>query len=420
MGSADIGQYSVGGASTISKMPHNFPANWPRELARAKGCRVFTPDGREYVDWTMGLAAVGIGYGDDRVAGAVYWAAAECGPALPLPHGLEERVAERLVAAIPCAEQVRFLKTGSEAAEAAIRVARAATGRTAILSCGYHSWHSWYAAMRPEHPGVPESMGDLAFDFAYNDRRSFHLAMDVAAARTKQLPAAIFVEPTLIDPPDAGFLELLRETATACGAVLIFDEVVTGFRWAVGGYQAVCGVTPDLATFGKAMGNGVPIAALVGRRDLMAHARLASGTFNGDALGLAAADRVLDIYRDEDVCKKMATAGTAFKLVFARAADDTGCRSARLLGQPQHPKVAFEDDADRRKMTLFLAEIAAAGVLLHPGGFNPSAAHAETEKTLDRTAQALHRALGAVAAAKASGDLAARVPEPIAAGWRPT
>jgi len=412
-----------GGAQTISKMPHNFPANWPTRLVRAKGCRVTDDQGRTFVDWTMGLASVGIGYSDPRIAAALYWAAAEYGPSLPLPHRLEDEVAAKLVGLIPCAEQVRFLKTGSEAAEAAIRVARAFTGRDVILSCGYHSWHSWYAAMRPEHPGVPEDMGDLALDFAYNDLRSLDQAILVAdrrrrAGRFGASVAAVFVEPTLVDLPAEGFLEGLRRRCDEIGALLIFDEVVTGFRWSTGGYQAVSGVLPDLATFGKAMGNGVPIAALVGRRDVMEHARLASGTFNGDALGLAAASRVIDIYREENVCQAMLTAGSLFRRAFDGATERTKCLGTWVEGQPWHPRVAFDDDADRRKMTLFLRVLAENGVLLHPAGFNPSPAH--DEKAIEQTETALVCALHSVAIATTTGTLDREVPEPITPGWRPT
>jgi glutamate-1-semialdehyde aminotransferase len=412
-----------GNAQTLSKMPENFPGNWPTSLWRGEGCVVYGDDKpgttARWIDWTMGLAAVGIGYGNQRVADAC-WFALRDGPALSLPHRLEGEVAERLVDLIPCAEMVRFLKTGSEAAEAAIRVARAATGHDTILVCGYASWHSWYAATRPRHPGVPRAMESLAFSFEYNDVASFDRAVTRALLDDDRGGlAGVIMEPTLIAPPAPGFLEYVREITARLGAVLIFDEVVTGFRWSTGGYQKICGVTPDLATFAKAMGNGVPIAALVGRRDLMAeHGKLASGTYNGDLVGLAAARAVLDIYEQDDVCALIASAGRAFLAAFERANGIGRASSASVVGQPQHPKIVFADDADRRKMTLFLRVLCDCGVLLHPAGFNPSASHRVS--AIDATETALAVALAAVAKSEREGTLLRDVPEPISGGWRPT
>ena len=394
-----------GGAQTISKFPSQFPGAYPRSLVAGAGAHVQAEDGTWYTDWICSLGALSLGYGDPDVDAAVRGQVMR-GPIFSLPNrGLEERVAQQLVDLVPCAESVRFLKTGSEATEAAVRVARAATGREIILTCGYHSWHSWYAATRPQHPGVPEAMTGLARAFRYNDLASLDEMIAWANHQGTHddwayCPgvAAIILEPTLIVEPAPGFLGGVRERATRIGAVLIFDEMVTGFRWHRGGYQALSGVTPDLATFGKAMGNGYPVAALVGRGDLMRHARLASGTFNGDCVGLAAAGATIDRYddRDEDVCGHMARLGRAIIDGYNRLAERYGLSGVtRAVGQAPHPKIAWNEagagepsdapgayEAPRRyparlRASLFYQEVCRRGHLLHPNGNNVMLAHQE-------------------------------------------
>ena len=406
-----------GGAQTISKFPSQFPGAYPRSLIRGAGAHVQAEDGTWYTDWICSLGALSLGYGDELVDECVRQQVA-CGPIFSLPsRGLEERVAQQLVDLVPCAESVRFIKTGSEATEAAARVARAATGREIILTCGYHGWHSWYAATLPAHPGVPEAMTGLARAFRYNDLAS----LDEMITRANHQGthddwaycpgvAAIILEPTLIAEPEPGFLEGVRARATRIGAVLIFDEMVTGFRWHRGGYQALSGVTPDLATFGKAMGNGYPIAALVGRGDLMRHARLASGTFNGDCVGLAAAGATVDRYLAEDVCGHMARLGRAIIDGYNHLAERYGLSGVtRAVGQAPHPKIAWNEagagepsdapgayEAPRRyparlRASLFYQEVCRRGHLLHPNGNNVMLAHSRehAESLLEACAAAM-------------------------------
>jgi len=406
-----------GGAQTISKFPSQFPGAYPRSLIRGAGAHVQAEDGTWYTDWICSLGALSLGYGDELVDECVRQQVA-CGPIFSLPsRGLEERVAQQLVDLVPCAESVRYLKTGSEATEAAVRVARAATGREIILTCGYHGWHSWYAATLPAHPGVPEAMTGLARAFRYNDLAS----LDEMITRANHQGthddwaycpgvAAIILEPTLIAEPEPGFLEGVRARATRIGAVLVFDEMVTGFRWHRGGYQALSGVTPDLATFGKAVGNGYPIAALVGRGDLMRHARLASGTFNGDCVGLAAAGATVDRYLAEDVCGHMARLGRAIIDGYNHLAERYGLSGVtRAVGQAPHPKIAWNEagagepsdapgayEAPRRyparlRASLFYQEVCRRGHLLHPNGNNVMLAHSRehAESLLEACAAAM-------------------------------
>ena len=457
----------VGGAQTLSKMRQRFPGSYPRSMVRGRGAHVMA-DGCWYVDWSCALGAVSLGYGDhvvdEEVKGQV-----ERGPIFSLSNvELEERVAERLCALVPCAEAVKFTKTGSEATEAAVRVARAATGCDVVLTCGYHSWYSWYAATREEHPGVPDWMEPLVQPFQYNDLKSLDLAADCAwsmgdgrpgrafgstgAPRGKRSTglavrgvAAIILEPTLFEPPAPGFLEGVRERATRLGAVLIFDEMVTGFRWHAGGYQALCGVTPDLATFGKAMGNGYPISALVGRADLMQWARLASGTFGGDCVGLAAADAVLERYsaRASDmvsVTDHMWRIGADLIDGYNRIAEKLGAPT-RMEGQPPHPVIRWDEEQEadplaaggvgpnRWRASLFFQEAAArprpdAGPpppLFHPDGINIMLAHSYLD--VARTLAACDAAMRVVVRAMERGTVREQiVGDPIdpAPPWRVT
>lgn len=409
-----------GGSQTLSKQAGRFPGATPRFLERGDGAYVWTPEGDRLIDWVCALGAVSLGYNHPAVTEAVVDRARN-GAIFSLPHRLEGEVAQRLVDLIPCAESVRFVKTGSEACEAAVRVARAATGRDIVLTCGYHGWHSWYAATREEHPGVPEAMTWLVDTFQYNDLRSLDKAIDFAKKR-KYGPeerqksygvAAIIMEPTLIEPPAPGFLAGVRERATRLGAVLIFDEMVTGFRWHAGGAQALYGVTPDLACFGKGMGNGYPIAALVGRADLMRHARLVSGTFGGDCIGLAAADATLARYQSQhywatpececgrDVCgavrhdsvtAHMWKLGAQLIAGYNALATTLGAPT-RMIGQPPHPVIRWDEEDDplassiasvrrptpRYRASLFFQETVRRGVLFHSEGINIMLAHTEVD-----------------------------------------
>ena len=436
----------VGGAQTLSKMPERFPGAYPRSLVRGQGARVVGDGGHLFIDWSCALGAVSLGYANFYVDAAVREQVRR-GPIFSLPDvELEERVAERICALVPCAEAVRFTKTGSEATEAAVRVARAATGHDIVLTCGYHSWYSWHAATREEHPGVPDWMEPLVQPFQYNDLKSLDLAADCAwsmgdgrpgrafgstgAPRGKRSTglavrgvAAIILEPTLFEPPAPGFLEGVRERATRLGAVLIFDEMVTGFRWHAGGAQALYGVTPDLATFGKAMGNGYPISALVGRADLMRWARLASGTFGGDCVGLAAADATLERYQvgwaegrrvecaareHDDVTAHMWRLGADLIDGYNALAGTLGAPT-RMEGQPPHPRIVWgevpgpDGSANRHRASLFFQALAQRpcgppAPLFHPDGINVMLAHGaeDVAHTLASIRKAMLRVLEAI------------------------
>jgi len=239
----------------------------------------------------MALGPIILGYNNQKVNRAIYEQLKD-GPVFSQMHPLEVEVAERLVDLIPCAEMVRFAKNGSDVTTGAVRAARAYTGRDHIVYCGYHGWHDWYIGTTTRNLGVPEVVTGLTHQFFYNDLNSLKSLFD---QYPKQI-AAVIMEPVGVEIPNDGFLQQVRDITHANGALLVFDEIVTGFRFAAGGAQAYFGVKPDLACFGKAMANGMPLSAVVGQRDIMStfDKIFFSGTFGGEALSLAACQATID------------------------------------------------------------------------------------------------------------------------------
>ena len=396
-----------GASQTLSKGPHMFVEGaYPVFLERGQDSRVWDVDGNVYTDYILGLAAITLGYSYPAVNDAVA-RQLERGSIFSLPSPLEVDVAERLVGLIPCAEMVRFLKSGSEANAAAVRVARAATGRDVVIVSGYHGWHDWYAITTPLHRGIPKVFGDVIASFQYNDLGSLEAALEQHRGRV----AAVMMEPVLLDEPWPGFLAGVKTLTHRHGALLIFDEIVTGFRWAIGGAQEHFGVVPDLATFGKGMANGLPLAAVVGPRDLMREleAVFVSSTFGGDALALAACRATVEEYSRQPVIERLWAAGRRFQAGFGRRAEGTGV-PARCLGYPVHPKITFEHErAETRRllMSLFLQEAAKRGVILHFAGLNVSFSH--TDAVIDESLEACGQALGVVAEALSDGRIRERL-----------
>lgn len=277
---------------TFSKSAMNFVRGAaPLFLERGDGPHVWDLDGNRYLDYVAGLLCIVLGYRDPDVDAAIR-AQLDRGISFSLATTLECELAERLVGLIPCAEMVRFAKNGSDATAAAVRLARAFTGRDKVALCGYHGWHDWSIGTTTRDLGIPAAVKGLSATFAFNDADSLATLL----AREPGAYASIVLEPATTTAPAPGFLEAVRALADRHGAVLVFDEIVTGFRIALGGAQAFYGVTPDLACFGKAMGNGMPISAIVGRRDIMRVMEdvFVSGTFGGEALSLAASLATID------------------------------------------------------------------------------------------------------------------------------
>ncbi|MDF1749145.1 MAG: aminotransferase class III-fold pyridoxal phosphate-dependent enzyme [Alphaproteobacteria bacterium] len=280
------------GAQTFSKSKIQFPIGAaPLFLTAGKDGRVWDVDGNEFVDLINGLLCVSLGYCDPDIDAAAR-RQIDRGISFSLSTELEAELAERLVRLIPSAEKVRFGKNGSDATSAAVRVARAYTGRDRVIVCGYHGWHDWYIATTSRVLGIPAAIRDLSHTVPYNDLDAM---ASVFAAHPGQI-ACIVMEVANAVPPQPGYLESLKQLAHDNGALLVFDEIITGFRFAMGGAQQLFGVTPDLSCFGKGMANGWPISALVGRADVMDVFEdiFVSGTFGGEAVSLAAAIATID------------------------------------------------------------------------------------------------------------------------------
>ena len=291
------------GTQTFSKSRTQFPEGVsPLFMQRAEGSRTWDVDGNEYIDFISGLLCVTLGHNDPEVNHAVR-EQLERGVSFSLPTTLEMEVAERIVAMVPCAEMVRFGKNGSDATAGAIRIARAHTGRDHVAVCGYHGWQDWYIGATTRNVGVPAATRALTHPFTYNDPASLERLFDAHPDGV----AAVILEPVNVEAPRPGFLEGVRDLTRSRGALLIFDEVITGFRLAQGGAQEYFGVTPDLATLGKGLANGFPLSAVVGPKHLMRWMEevFFSFTFGGEALSLAAAVATLDKVRREPVIETL-------------------------------------------------------------------------------------------------------------------
>lgn len=279
-------------SQTFSKSKAQFPVGAsPLFLEKGKGSKVWDVDGNEYIDFMNALLCVSIGYADKDVTDAVCEQIHK-GVSFSLPHRLEMEVAEKLVRMIPCAEKVRFGKNGSDATSGAIRLARAYTKKDIVLVCGYHGWQDWYIGSTTRNLGVPKSTSELTKTFKYNDINSLLSLVEQYRGQV----AAIIMEPMNIEYPKEGYLQNIKNIANEEGIVFIFDETITGCRFAKGGAQELFGVTPDLATFGKGLGNGFPLSAIVGKAEIMDLMEdvFFSGTFGGETASLAAASVVLD------------------------------------------------------------------------------------------------------------------------------
>lgn len=370
------------GSQTFSKSTTQFPHGVsPYFAKKAKGARIWDVDGNEYIDFINGLLSVSIGYADKDITESVQ-RQIENGVTFSLSHQLEIEVAEKLVDLIPCAEMVRFGKNGTDSTSAAIRLARAYTGKDIVLVCGYHGWQDWYIGSTSRSLGVPKATQQLTHTFKYNDIASF----DALIEQYRDQIAAVIMEPMNVAFPQEGFLEHIRSVTTDQNIVMIFDETITGCRFSKGGAQELFGVTPDLATFGKGIGNGFPLSAVVGKKEIM---RLMedifySGTFAGETSSLAAATVVLDKIKNDKVCDYLAELGSYLmqgtKVLIEKYDLE---KVVDCIGHPSWSFIIFKGTeqltADQMK-TLYVQEMFKAGIL-SLGSHNLSFAH--TRKDID-------------------------------------
>ncbi len=368
------------GSQTFSKSHVQYPEGFsPLFLTHGKGARVWDVDGNEYVDLVNGLLSVVLGYCDPDVDAAIK-NQLENGISLSLATELEVQLADGLVELIPCAEMVRFGKNGSDATSAAIRLARAYTKRDRVAVCGYHGWQDWYIGSTVRNLGIPQRVCELTHRFIYNDIDSLHQLFSSYPGEF----AAVIMEPMSSVEPKAGFLEAAKQLTHDAGAVFIFDEIVTGFRFHLGGAQSLFQVTPDLASFGKSMGNGMPISTIVGRADIM---RLMgdvfySGTFGGETLSLAAAIAVIDKMKRENVIDALWNQGKKLATLVSEAIKKFELEEIfSLSGFSPWKFLNIKDYRSIRKeslKTLFIREMLNHGVLIQ-GTHNISYAHTDED-----------------------------------------
>jgi len=351
-------------SQTFSKSHLYYPQEYsPLFLKKGEGAMVWDIDGNRYLDMVNGLMAIVLGYNDVDVNQAIVNQLSQ-GISFSLATELEYELASLFVKHVPCAEMVRFGKTGTDVTSAAVRVARAYTKRDHIVACGYHGWQDWYIGTTSRSLGVPDVVGSLTQIVPYND-------LDALEALLKTNKYAAFIlEPTNAHPPKPGYLEGVRELTLKYGTVLIFDEMITGFHFAIGGAQEYFGVTPDLACFGKGLGNGMPISAIVGKKDIMKMMDdiFFSGTFGGEALSLAAGIAVIQKMIKEPVIQHLWNFGKkVYEDIFLMIKELKLENQIKFLGYDPWKIMMFSDhmtaSSDAIK-TFFQKEMIANGVLI--------------------------------------------------------
>lgn len=364
-----------GGAHTYSKGDDQFPSNAPKIIDRGLGCKLWDVDGNEFIDMAMSLGSVILGHAYEPVLDAVRKEITR-GVNFCRPSVIEGELAELLVDIIPSAEMVKFGKNGSDAVTAAVKLARAYTGRKYVVRCAadpFNAIHDWFIGSTVLNRGVPEEIQALTLKFIYNDLDSCQKLFDQYPGQI----ACFLLEPVSLEVPKEGFLENLKALCEKNGALLIFDEVVSGFRFALGGVQEMVGVTPHLSAFGKAMANGFSVSALVGQREFMRiggidhdqeRVFLLSTTHGGETHSLAASIACISEIRKHDIIMHFWQTGQALMDGVRTAAKDVGAEHyVDVLGYSVKPGFAFKDETGQVSMvarTLFLQETIARGLLM--------------------------------------------------------
>jgi glutamate-1-semialdehyde 2,1-aminomutase len=388
--SKPLTEHIAGFTSTGSKRPEILfgahDGTLPSQMTRSSGCRVWDANGREFIDYIMGLGSVALGYGHPEVNRSAVQAI-EAGVVGPLAPVLEEEVAAELCRLIPWIERVRFLKTGAEAMAAAVRLARVATKRESILGCGYHGWLDWCQA----GSGVPQSTRALYDELPYNDAAE---AREMIRGVGDRLAAVVF-EPVVVYEPDPEWLAVLREETARCGALLVVDEIKTVCRLAVGGASERYGIRPDLVVMGKALANGFPLAGVGGRRDVMAgvsHTWISS-TLATEFVSLAAAKATLEVIVARGVPEHLRRVGRRLVDGLAALRHEHPDVVSGVGGIPEMCFLQYTDEEVSRAVT---AACAHAGLLFKRSAYNfVSLAH--TDAVVDHSLELLREALSQVA-----------------------
>ena len=354
------------GSQTFSKSRTQYPVGVsPLFINRANGTYVWDIDGNKYIDLVNSLAAITIGYKNNKIDNSVRKQMKK-GSIFSLPGILEAEVAELIIETVPSAEMVRFAKNGSDVTTAAIRLSRAYTGKEEIAFCGYHSWQDWYIGSTSMNKGVPKDVAKLSHRFIYNDIESLRKIFE---NRPNKI-AAVILEPMTSEYPKNIFLNEVKDLAKKNNSILIFDETITGYRYSIGGAQLEFNVTPDLTTLGKGIANGYPLSAIVGKREIMKEIEniFFSGTFGGELLSLAAAKTVIQMHLNFDITGRITSVGSKIALELQKIINSY--KMEEFLHISGHPTWKFLNWEGNEKFntqvikTYFMQEMFKKGVLV--------------------------------------------------------
>lgn len=411
------------GTQTFSRSPGVFPDGAaPKYLIRQEGCHVWDVDGNEYIDMVMACGPTTLGHNFKPINDAIK-KQMEDGILFSMLHPLEIEVAEKLVDCIPCAEMVKFSKNGSDVCAAAVRLARGVTERDMILCYGYHGFHDWYIGSTDRNAGVPECVRALTKPFEYNDIEGLQKMFDTYEEQI----AAVIMEPVIAEKPKDDFLNKIKSLAHNNGSLLIFDEMISGFRFRMGGAQEYFNVIPDLATFGKGVTNGMPLGVLAGKAEYMKHFDrvFLSSTYAPEVLTLAAASANIDFYKENDVISKLWEKGEYLeKNLKAIVGKYKLHKYVSIVGYPVRLMVNTHDEngiQNYKLASLYQQEMFKEGILLFSGVLMLSYSHSKDD--LECFVQAFDKTCSVIKETVTSGQdiekyLTCKVGAPVFKGLR--
>lgn len=379
-------------SQTFSKSPTSFVEGvYPTYAARAEGSCIYDVDDNKYIDYLMALGPIVLGYNYTPINDAIKEQLNK-GIIFSLPHPNEVIAAEAMKKVVPCAEMTRFTKTGSDAVTGAVRAARAITKRNVVLYCGSGGvWDDWYSIVTSRSQGVPQFNMELIKIFDYNNTNRLTNLFQ----QYKNQVAAVIMEPAVYDLPQNNFLQEVKQITHENESLLIYDEILTGFRLSKGGGQEYFGVKPDMATFAKGIANGMPLGAIVGKSEYMESFEqvFVSTTFGGEALSLAACIATLKEYETHDVCGHMWRMGRMIKEGFNKTAKEKDV-NAECIGLPPRMRLLIRDDTQNDSLlykSLFLQELIENGIFMHPNSILLCYCHSNED--IDFTLDAMDHSL---------------------------
>ncbi len=389
-----------GGCHTYAKGDDQYPVNAPGFIVRGKGCRVWDPDDNEFIEYGMGLRSVTLGHAYEPVVEAARHQM-QLGNNFTRPSDIEIQCAEEMLSLIPGADMIKFAKNGSDATTAAVKLARAYTGRDLVAVCSdqpFFSVDDWFIGTTPVSAGIPEVTKKLSVNFKYNDISSLEKVFENHPGKI----ACVIMEAASAVMPEQGFLQKVKNLSKQNGTLFILDEMITGFRWALGGAQSYYDIQPDLSTFGKGMGNGFSVSALLGRREIMElggldhdqeRVFLLSTTHGAEGPSLAAARETISTYKKEDVVQYLMDAGTSLKTGIDKTIEELNLKDHfQVIGMPSNLVYATRDpdgNPSQEFRTLFLQETIKRGVLAPSLVVSYSHGQGDIEKTIDAVSEAL-------------------------------